>query len=129
LSDQLLLEKIKEMAKLTMVSGRINSIQEKNLKMYPFVFFDGIKNAKIDYDFSNAAMIESKEDKKAIEIAYKIKKPETCNMYVAYHLELESDKNDHLEKRFKALENAIHTLFWKEVKIKVYFNDKIVFGE
>jgi len=34
------------------------------------------------------------------------------------------EENDHLEKRYKALESALRSLFWKELKIKVSINSQ-----
>lgn len=99
------LQKLKEMAQLTIFSGRLNEIQEKNLKNFPFIFFNGVKSVKIEYDLLQAK-----------------------NSSISYHLTVdEAESNSRLEARFESLEYSIALLLWSGIKICVYFNDKKVF--
>lgn len=121
------LETIREMAKLTMVSNRINAMQTRNLQLYPFVFFDGVKSARIDYDFSSQSLVEASEDKENIQIKYQLK-PEIRNFKVIYYLDIEQDKgNNNLDRRFEALNGSITNLFWSGILVEVHFNDKMVY--
>jgi hypothetical protein len=92
------------MAQLAILSGRISESHEKNLKMYAFVFFNGVNSAKIDYNLDR-----SSDDKK----------------YVTYHLEIHPDFfNNKLKKRFEAIQSATRTLFWSDLEVNVYLNGK-----
>lgn len=97
------------MAQLSVLANRISEIQEKNLKSYPFIFFNGVKSVKIDYNLSkvddNGLM--NHEDH-----------------HVTFDLELEESAQDHLEKRFDAIEVSARAIFWSDLKVRVYFNGK-----
>lgn len=118
---------IREMAKLTLVSNKINEIQIKNLKMFPLVFFEGVKNVVIEYDLLNNQSFETEENQKELEISYKFNNLEMENFKVSYYLTMDDSFNTMIDKRFSALENAVHGLFWKQVRIEVYFNKKLVY--
>lgn len=115
MSDTDIIEKqLADMARLTVLSNKINPIQEKNMTMFPMVYFNGVKTVKIDYDLSKTKVVGDG--------------PEMNNSIVSYYLTMSPDsENDYLEKRFAHLENSIRNLFWKEVVLEVYFNDKIVY--
>lgn len=113
MSDKEVMEKIREMAKLTIMSSRINEIQEQNLKMYPLVFFEGVKSVKIEYDFSHKKTVNDE--------------PVIANSLISYYVELDESKNDHLPTRFLMLEGSVRNLFWKDTTVEIYFNDKIVY--
>lgn len=119
---------LRDMAKMTMLTNRISEIQEKNLKMFPLAFFEGVSSATCQYDFSNKAMVDIEEDKEKLTLNYKFKDVETKHFLVSYRLHIKEDVlNPHLDKRFTALENAVRTLFWKQVRVEVFFNDNKVF--
>lgn len=104
---------VKEMAQLALLANKISEAQAKNLQLYPFVFFDDIKEVKIDYDLGHAV----NEDKKELH----------HNSYVSYFLTLDESSNSEVELRSKYLERSVRTLFWNDVKIKVHFNDRLVY--
>lgn len=109
-----MLAQLKEMATLTLLSNQINEIQMKNMKMFPLVFFNGVKSVKIDYDLAHKKM--SGDD------------PVENNSAVSYFLDIDETKdNGFLDKRFAHLEAAIRGLFWNDIKVEVYFNKRIVF--
>ena len=125
---------IRDMAKLSLMTNRINEIQEKNLKIYAFAFFEGVREAKIDYDFSSVPLIETEEDKKklleekdedaALALKYKMGKVDTKHFRVSYYLKVDEKAPQlRLDKRFNTIEQAVRTLFWNEVKVEVFFND------
>lgn len=106
-------QRLKEMAKLTVLANRMNEIQEKNLKAYPFIFFNDVKEVKIDFNLSKV------DDNGLMN---------HDDHHISYHLELNEESNkDHSEKRFKAIEQAVRALFWNDLKVRVFFNGKPVF--
>ncbi len=125
-------QQIRDMAKLSILENKLNDIQLTNLKMFPLVFFNGVSETKLDYDFSIQKPsvdyeIENKTDPDKIGIKYSFDRPK-MNSMVEYSLTIdETQDNGHLENRFLALENAVHNLFWKEVKVVVLFNGKRVY--
>lgn len=106
-------EIVKEMARLSVLSNRMGEVQEKNLKMFPLVFFESVKSARIQYDLSHK---KSAEDE-----------PVISNTFVRYHLDVDESKNDRLDLRFKYLEESVKNLFWRDITVEVYFGEKIVF--
>lgn len=121
-------EKIRDMAKLSLLTNKINEIQEKNLKVYGFIFFEGVREAKIDYDFSHKALVDTEEDSKKVEISYKFNKVDTSHFRISYNLTIDDQVvQSHIEKRFDGITKAVRALFWKDVKVQVAFNDKLVF--
>lgn len=121
-------EQIREMAKLSLTSNTISEIQEKNLKMFPFVFFNGVKSVKIDYDFSNNQTVDTEENKETLEIIYKFNKIDTRHFRVSYHLTIEKDAvNENYEKRYEAIEQSVRNLFWKETKVEVFINEYLAY--
>jgi hypothetical protein len=113
------------MANLTMISGRINAMQEYNLKIYPLVFFNGVSSVKIDYDFSSNNKVEYEQNKSTLDTTFKIENKFTPK--VEYFIELEEAQNDLLNKRFEHLEKSVRAIFWQDTKIMIYFNNKLVF--
>lgn len=108
------METIQEMAKLTVLSGRINELQQKNLKSFPLVYFNGVSKVEVDYDLSTA---QGSELGKA-----------SNKSSVSYYLTIdEKASNFNIEKRFEALASSVRSLFWSNIKITVYFNNLRVF--
>ena len=98
--------KVRELAKLSILSNRISEIHEKNLKAYPFIFFNGVKEAAIDYDLERGQ-----------------------KNYVKFTLTLKDDKETpSMEKRLTALDQSVKNLFWKEVSTSVILNGKEVYN-
>lgn len=125
---------IREMAHLSIINGKINPVQEKNLKMYPFVFFNGVTAAQIEYDLTGKNRIEVEEDinldtlKDDKAIKYNFKRPSTDHFKVIYSLEINEQDNDQLEKRFDAISKAVKTLLWNNILVEVKFNNKTVYS-
>lgn len=110
------------MAKLTMLTNQLNEIQLKNLKLFPFVFFEGINELMMDYDLSNNIDVSTEEDKEKVDIEYKVE-TKTDNLRVSYHLTLEpAIQQTHMPKRFEALEGSVRGLLWKDIKVQVFLN-------
>ena len=112
---------VKGMASLVLSSGRLSEFHERNLKMYPLIYFNGVTEIKIDYDLAvrHDADVDQKNN-------LTLKKPlQSC--IVSYYLKLDESLQDSVQKRFDALETSVRTLFWKDLPVEIYFNDKIVF--
>ena len=90
---------LNELNSLGIFSGRISEVHIKNLEVFPFIYFNGVTKAEIDYDVAQA------KDKAS---------------YIHYDLTIH-EENDMLEKRFEGLEKAVRALFWKEMSLKVSF--------
>jgi hypothetical protein len=99
------------MAQLSMLSNRISEIQEKNLKHYPFVFFNDVKSVKIEYNLSRW----DNEQSNGLE------------RHVTYSLELDETNQAHLDKRFFCIEEATRVLFWSDLKVRVVINGKLAY--
>lgn len=110
------------MAKLVLVSGKISEMHMKNMQMYPFIYFDGVKEVKIDYDLSHKAdALVDRHNDLTIKTPYR-------NNVVTYYLYMHpGTKMEFMDKRFSALEASIKTLFWKDLVIEVFMDDKIVY--
>ena len=124
-------QEMREMAKLSVLSGKLTEVQLKNLKMFPLVFFNGVTSALLDYNLEVGQPEVDykiyKNKKNEPDIRYEMKK-EKPRSFVSYRLSLEENaSNDHLEKRFAALEKAVRDIFWKEVKVKVFINSNLAY--
>lgn len=114
MSEQLTPENVREMAKLAVMSGRINEIQAYNLKMFPIGCFDGVKSVKVDYDLSSQRL----EDGSTLASDHR----------VTYHVELKEPLDlTILESRFKYLEACVHNLLWKQIRVMVYFGEELIY--
>lgn len=121
LSDDVV-QTVKKLATLVVNSNKITEMHEKNMKMYPLIYFDGVKSVQVDYDLSRRHDVDT-DDKNNMTIKNPLR-----NNFVAYYLIMNEDvKNENLDKRFQALEGSIRTLFWKDVSTEVYFNGKIAY--
>ena len=96
---------IQDLTKLTAFFGRISEVHIKNLQSFPFIFFNGVKEVKLEHDISTVKGGPS---------------------LISYDLTLDGE-NNHPEKRYQALEEAIRSIFWKEVKIKLSINFEEVY--
>lgn len=109
-------DRVREMAKLTMLSNKINSIQEKNIKMYPLVYFNGVSEVRIEYDLSNG---------RSTEDGYR---SDSDKSYVSYDLIVdETQDNSKMDVRCAHIERAVRSLFWIDTKVIVKINNKKVF--
>jgi len=98
--------KVRELAKLSILTNRISEVHEKNLKAYPFIFFNGVKEASVEYD---------------------LERGEGNQVSLSLLLNNGAD-NPFMEKRFEALDTSIKNLFWKEVTVSVKIDGKEVFN-
>lgn len=96
-----------DLTKLMVFFGRVPETHVKALKEYPWIFFNDLLEVKLDYS------IETTDKTKSTKFSYE--------------LTLSLEKNDHLDKRYKALESAIRTLFWKEVLVEIKINGQEVY--
>jgi hypothetical protein len=90
--------------KLMLLFGRIPEPFWKSLQSYPFIFFNEVETVSLDYDVN----VILKDEK----------------TFFMFDLALNLEKNDHLDKRYKGLEEAVRKLFWKEAKVLIKINGK-----
>lgn len=102
MSDQ---PSIRDLNKLLFFSDKLSNVHVENLKTFPFIYFNGVTEAKLEHDIS-------------------VKKELPSTVY--YDLTTDQE-NNFPEKRYSALESAVRSLFWKEVKVKIAINGKEVF--
>ena len=102
------LKKIKEMAQIAATTGRISTIQEKNLKMYPLVFFDGVKEVEIEYDLS-----PFQASSNGYDVVCKSKS------FVIYKISTDGREIEDLDRRGKAITDAVHVLLWSGIVVEV----------
>lgn len=110
-------ERLKKEAQLSILANRISEVQEKNLKHYPFVFFNEVKSVRIDYNLGHTQTksVPGQDQPK-------------WDTWVTYYLELNEPANaNNLDKRFFCTEEAIKVLFWSDITVRVYFNGKKAF--
>ena len=99
-------EKVRELAKLSILSDRISEFHKKNMEAFPQILFTGFKEAAIEYDLKRGN-----------------------KNYVNYNISLEpGSENTLLEKRLETLDKCIKNLFWKEVSTSITLNGKKVFN-
>lgn len=117
---------LKEMANLTMVSGKINAIQEKNIKMFPLIYFNGVSSVRIQYDLSNDSKVQYEQNKATFDTTFSIENKHKPK--IEYFIEIdEGQDNDQLEKRYQTLEASVRNIFWIDTKVMIYFNNKLMF--
>jgi hypothetical protein len=104
---------LQEMASLTALSGRISDLQAHNLKIWPLVYFEGVTEIKVDYDLKPEKSMSDE--------------PTFSNSRISYYLTIDESKNTDLEKRYMALEKSVRSLFWSDVVLEIYFNNKITY--
>jgi hypothetical protein len=100
------------MAQLSVLSNRISEIQEKNLKMYPFVFFNDVESARIEFDLSKV------DDNGLMNHG---------DHHVTYLLDVLEESNPQMDKRTLAIEAATRSLFWNDLKVRVVLNGKLAY--
>jgi len=98
---------IQELTRLVMFSGRISEVHLDNLRSFPWIFFNKLTEAKLEYDVQTTDL--------------------TKTTTFCYELKLPIEANDHLDKRYRALESAIRSLFWKEAVVQVKINGEEVY--
>jgi len=94
-----------DLTKLGLFFGRVSELHLKNMQSFPWIFFNDLKEVKLDYDIAT-----TKEGASVVSYDLSVLK-----------------ENDNLDKRYGALESAIRHLFWKEVKVKISINGKEVY--
>jgi hypothetical protein len=102
------------MAMLSVLANRVSEVQTKNLQTFPFVFFNEVKEASIDYDLAHRSTEKTAPNGPISKF----------DSRVTYHLTLNEGANANLEKRFFALQESVRVLFWKDITVEVYLNGK-----
>lgn len=118
---------LKQMAKLSITSGKISEIHVKNLQMWPLVFFNGVRTVNVKYDLTTNNCVNY-ETSQTGEIDYKFSKPVTDHFHISYDLDIdETQDNSNIEKRFEAMEKSIQSIFWSGIPLSIAFNGRNVY--
>lgn len=97
---------VEEHKKMLILSGNLSEFQLKNLKTWPFVVFDNIDNAMVDYNFGDTGRIEE-----AGEVTYTIMRKD-C-----------SKQEDNFETKKETIINWVKFMFWKDTKVMVKYGN------
>jgi len=92
--------------KMLIVSGNLSDFQLKNLKTWPFVVFDNIEDAMLDYNFGSENGIDT-----AGEVTYTIMKKDITK------------NEDNIDNKKETLINWVKFMFWKETKVTVQYGN------
>jgi hypothetical protein len=92
-----------ELNKGALLSGRLSETHVKNLKLFPFVVFDHVDSAEIDYDIVT--------DPGEIAAGKKSK--------IVYRISLNEPQQGDVEKRVAALANFVRGLMWAGIEVSV----------
>ena len=112
-----LLKQLKDMAQISMVTGRISTIQEKNLKLYPFIFFDGVLEVEISYDLSPIKSAENGSDLVATK------------SFVTFDIKTDRREIQDLDRRCTAIDRAVATLLWSGIIVEVVIDGDRKYGD
>ena len=104
-------EILDDLRNITMLTGELASVHEESLRNWPYVLFDDIKGVEIKYDLT-------KEYTK-----------ETGEGYVDYYIDFVTDEVakrplEENDKKLDILTSWVRDMFWKEIKVIVYFNSE-----
>ncbi len=97
----------KELAMGAIFSKRLTDVHAHNLKMYPYICFDGVQEVEIDYDLK---FDRSPTDEAPPYIKYNIHFKEGAKTL----------DQEEVKKRVKYLQDAVAVLLWKEIEVSVY---------
>ena len=101
---------IRDLTKAVLLSGNLSETHVKNLQTYPLIIFNGVEEVETHYDINT--------DRSTVR--------ETPS-FVEYHLTFKKGtrqlKKEELDKRLKYLTDAIATLLWNGIEVRV-FNKK-----
>ena len=92
------------MRKLTLITGQLSEVQIKNLKMYPLIYFDDVKEVTMSYDIVTdpAAALPGKGSQ------------------ILYEIEFNEDANPSMiDKRMMALRSSVQFILWSNVTVVV----------
>lgn len=87
--------------------GRVSEVHVKNMKSFPWMFFNDITEVQLDYNIG-------------------VKREDIS--WISYNI-LTSKDNDQLSKRYSALEAAVRALFWKEMEVRLSLNNEVFKNE
>lgn len=95
-------EELKQIMKGSILYGMLSDLHEKNLKMYPFIFLDGVSEAEISYNIPVMGETTSRSS-----IAYTIKFKEGFSQ-------------NNLKEQVLNLKKAVQVLMQHDVIVKVF---------
>lgn len=108
---------VQEHKQMTMFSGKLSDFQLENLNKWPFIVFNDLDSAKIEYDFEKKVKITDEDEEKFDAIhAGKIK----FNLF----FDKKPSKNKDLDKRIDTIKAWTKFLFWSDTKVTVNIKAK-----
>lgn len=93
------------------LTGNVSDFQLKNMKTWPFILFDNIKQVKIDYNFYKENGSDSLHAGK-----------------VTYNIEFDKDPaipKEEVKKKLEHLSLWTKYLFWKDTEVEVQKQGKV----
>lgn len=105
MSEQLI--DTKDQDRLMAFFGRIPENYWKTLTSYPFIYFNDVKSVKLDYCVKTVN--------------------EQDPTFFSFDLELDIETNDHLDKRYRTIEEAVRKLFWSDSNVQIKLNGEEVY--
>lgn len=100
-----------------MMSGNLSDFQIQNLKAWPNIVFDDVKNFKLTYNFVEKIIDEDTGDEKDVLCAGKVIYDIVFNEEPAYTKEEKT-------KRLDDIKLWVKTMFWKDTKVTIKKNGK-----
>jgi len=101
-------EKLKNLMHGTILTGMISSVHVENLRMYPFIFLDGIDQAELSYNFPTMG---EAADSSSSRVSY------TLKMHEGHALDPRSPKT---VEGVENLRKAVNVLMQHRVVVKVF---------
>jgi hypothetical protein len=112
---------LEEMKKVTMVSGRVSSVQLQNMKMWGNVVFQNFSKIELTYSLDPNQYSEGSDGNMKL-----VDNPEFFVAYDVFKKSKVSDENTYLgtkETVVAFLERAIRTMFWDGIQVKVRLHE------
>lgn len=99
---------LEDMRKITILTGTISKVHEQSLGKWPYIVFDDVGSLGVDYDLS---------------------KKEKNNMnFVNFYITSSKQEYEDLDKRCGKLTEWVRDMFWKEVDVNIFINEKNIYS-
>ena len=96
-------------------SGQISEIHIKSMERYPFVFFEGVTEAKLSYDI----VLDPNRFLQPTQNSFDLKKSK-----VSYSLGMSSNlPEDQKKTGIEHLKKSLSTIFFQDVEVEVDFHE------
>ncbi|MEM4601887.1 MAG: hypothetical protein QW808_03195 [Desulfurococcaceae archaeon] len=99
-----MIQLLEDLKKGVILSGRLSELHYNNLKMYPFIFFDGLKKCEMILNINTDPNTSA---------------PSVISYILFFN---KKKRNDNMKVRCDALKQSVKTLLWDDVQVEVYVN-------